>query len=194
MIRAIFFDFYSVWAPDKFEAYLAEAQAQNPHVALELQDVVNKYNLGLVDLAYVADSFRFKLSRPDIDTSIFKLEATDIPNTITDFMRGLHAHFVKLGVLGNLGKQEFKLLNNYNAQQQLFEVITGPIQLKTPLLSQETFVQALQAIGEPPKSCLLVSGHEDYLHFAGSLGLTALKFEGFPNLQQQLDQLLTTGS
>ena len=109
-------------------------------------------------------------------------------------MRNLHGHFVKLGVLANLGQQEFKLLTDLNAHTQLFEVITGPLplQMQAPLLSQDVFAAALQAIGEPPRSCLVVTGNPAYLSFAESLGITALPFEGFPKLQQTLEQLLTS--
>jgi FMN phosphatase YigB (HAD superfamily) len=194
MIRAIFFDFYSVWVPDIFSEYLALAPQRGPVVAGELQDIVNKYFMGEVTPAVVADSFRYKLARPDIDESQFTLKETDISPAVTNFMRNLHGHFVKLGVLANLGVQEYEILNSFNLHNPLFEVITGPLPLRmrAPLLSQEVFAQALQAIGEPPGSCLAVSGNPNYLQFAQSLGLAVLPFAGMPNLQQTLDQLLAS--
>jgi FMN phosphatase YigB (HAD superfamily) len=194
MIRAIFFDFYSVWVPDIFSEYLVMAQQHGPQVADELETVVAKYFQGEVSTSYVADSFRFKLSRPDIDTNQFTLRETDISPAVTDFMRNLHGHFVKLGLLANLGVQEYDILTSYNNRNQLFEVITGPLplQLKVPLLSQEVFVQALQAIGEPPRSCLIVTGNAAYRAFAESLGITTLPFAGLPKLQQSLEQLLAS--
>lgn len=194
MIRAIFFDFYSVWVPDIFSEYLSVAQQHGPIIADELQSVVNKYFQGEVDPTFVADSFRFKLSRPDIDVSQFTLKETDISPTVTEFMRNLHAHFVKLGVLANLGKQEYDILTSFNNHNQLFEVITGPYpqQIKKPLLSQEVFAKALQAIGEPPRSTLVVSGNPAYLQFAASLGIGTFQFAGLPNLEQALEQLLTS--
>jgi FMN phosphatase YigB (HAD superfamily) len=190
MVRAIFFDFYSVWAPDRLESYLEIARQQDPTVAAELQAVVDRYYFGELDIDYVADTIKFKLNRLDIGPDEFRLKETDISPRVIDFMRGLHAHFVKLGVLANLGKQEYELLNNFNNHNQLFEVVTGPIALQSPLLSQETFAKALQAIGEPPKSTLLVTGHEAYRQFAGRLGIATLQFKSFPELQRELDPLL----
>ncbi|HVA11334.1 MAG TPA: hypothetical protein VNG32_04185 [Candidatus Dormibacteraeota bacterium] len=194
MIRAIFFDFYSVWVPDVFSDYLAIAQQGGPAVAGELQSVVDKYFQGQITPDKVADSFRYKLSRPDIDSGIFTLRPDSISPAVTNFMRNLHGHFVKLGVLANLGPQEYKILSEYNKQNQLFEVITGPLplNLKAPLLSQDVFAQALQAIGEPPRSTLVVSGNAAYLQFAQSLGISALPFAGLPNLQQTLEQILSS--
>jgi FMN phosphatase YigB (HAD superfamily) len=191
MIRAVFFDFYSVWAPDKLSEYLAEAQQHGFDAADGIQQAFQNYYLGMSDITILVDTIRYKLNRPDIDPQQFVMQESDISPGVVDFMRGLHAHFVKLGVLANLGKQEYDILNSFNEHNQLFEVITGPITTKTPLLSQETFVKALQAIGEPPHSCLIVSGHDDYLRFAEGLGIATLKFEGFPKLKQALDQLLT---
>lgn len=192
MIRAIFFDFYGVWVPNRFSEYLAQAEQHGPEVVNELATVVSRYFQGEATPAEVADSFRFKLSRPDIDTEQFTLQESDISPVVTDFMRDLHGHFVKLGILANLGVQEYDLLTSFNKHNQLFEVITGPfpLGLKVPLLSQEVFVQALQAIGEPPRSCLIVTGNEAYQQFAEQLGIATLMFEGLPKLRQTLEQLV----
>jgi FMN phosphatase YigB (HAD superfamily) len=194
MIRAIFFDFYSVWVPDVFSEYVTLAQQHGPAAAGEVQAAVDKYFQGEVTPEHLANFLRFKLSRPDIDADQFILKAEAISPAVTNFMRNLHGHFVKLGVLANLGPQEYAILSEYNKQNQLFEVITGPLplHLKTPLLSQDVFAQALQAIGEPPRSTLVVSGSTAYLQFAQSLGIGALSFAGLPNLQQTLEQILTS--
>ena len=194
MIRAIFFDFYSVWVPDVFSEYVTLAQQHGPAVAGEVQAAFDKYFQGEVTPEHLADFLRFKLSRPDIDADQFILKEESISPAVTNFMRNLHGHFVKLGVLANLGPQEYKVLIDYNKQNQLFEVITGPLplHLKTSLLSQDVFAQALQAIGEPPRSTLVVSGSAAYLQFAQSLGIGALPFAGLPNLQQTLEQILTS--
>lgn len=194
MIRAIFFDFYSVWTPDQFLAYLAEARQQAPDAALALEVALQRYYFGEVDVEYLADTIRYKLNRPEVDASQLILREADILPPVIDFMRGLHAHFVKLGVFGNIGKQEYDLLTSFNNHNQLFEVITGPIKSQLALLSQPAFAEALQAIGEPPRSTLIVTGHEDYQRFTESLGIAAIKFESFPKLRQILDQILTSES
>jgi hypothetical protein len=192
MIRAIFFDFYSVWAEDKFALYIDETAKKNKELAAELQDVMQQYYFGSIDITQAVDNFRFKLNRPDIDFNDFALSEAGISPGLIDFLRELHGHFLKLGVLANLGVQEFKLLSDFNAHNQLLEVITGPLPQNIPveLLSQEVFAAALQQIGEPPKSTLAVSGHDDYLKFAGGLGMPTLRFEGFPKLRESIEQML----
>ncbi len=194
MIRAVFFDFYSVWVPDVFTDYLAEARQQNPAIAGELQAVVDKYFFGEANSAEVAEAFRSKLARPDIDANQFTLQETDISPAVIDLMHELHGRFVKLGVLANLGTREYEILTRFNAQNQVFEIIAGPLALRirAPLLSQDVFTTALRAIGEPPASCLVVSGNQNYLQFAQSIGVRALPFAGLPNLRQTLDQLLAS--
>lgn len=194
MIRAILFDFYGVWLPDIFANYLAEAQQQGFEVSDELQKTVNRYYHGLAGVEEVAGAFRFKLNRPDIDVQQFVLNENSIAPAIVDFMRGLHAHFVKLGVLANLGRQELDLLNNFNQHNQLFEVVSGPLALNLdkPLLDNEVFAQTLQNIGEPPQNCVVVTGSQEYQNFAAGLGMTVLPFAGFPKLKQDLDQMLAS--
>lgn len=196
MIRAVFFDFYTVWTPDRFSYYLAAAQMVGPEVYKEAYDTVNKYFHGETDINGVADFFRVRLGHPDITAELFKLSQESIAPAIIDLMRNLHAHFLKVGVLGNLGRQEVLLLNNFNEQNQLFEMIASPLSLQTkaPLLSREVFVKALNGIGEPPAQTLLVSGNPLILDFAKSLDINTLQFEGLPKLQTSLDQIATTGS
>lgn len=194
MIRAIFFDFYGVWVPDRFSEYLRQAEARGPVVTNELQGVVGRYFQGRATPAEVAQQFQIKLNRPDITAEQFTLLESDIAPEVGDFMRNLHGHFVKLGVLANLGVQEYRLLTSFNQHNQLFEVITGPMPLglNVPLVSQEVFAAALQAIGEPPQSCLVITGNASYRSFAESLGIRTMDFEGLPALRETLDQLLAS--
>ncbi len=192
MIRAIFFDFYSVWTPDRFQEYLLYAQPLGEKEYKALAEIVNKYYLGEVDLDYLTDVFRYKLGRRDIDKTSLTLHESDISPKVINLMRGLHGHFLKLGVLANLGTMELNVLQHFNATQALFEVIISPLSLglKTPLLSQQVFTKALQAIGEPPSSCLVVSGHDDYLSFASSHGMQTLRFTSFDQLIRSLGESL----
>lgn len=193
MIRAVLFDFYSVWLPDVFKNYLAEAQPRGPMVVSELEHVVHQYFRGQVGVEDVAGKFRYTLSRPDIDSSEFIVNERRISPAVADFMRELHGHFLKLGVLANLGQQEIMVLNDFNRRTQVFEVVASPLslQINAPLLSNDVFAKALQTIGEPPQSCLVITGSPDYETFALGLGMSVIKFAGFPALRQELNQRLS---
>lgn len=194
MIRAIFFDFYGVWLPDVFSEYLKEAEQQGPQVSDELVSLVSQYYHGKVSLGTLANSFRDRLNRPDITADALLLDQRNISPAIVSFMREMHEHFLKLGVLANLGVQEYKLLVDFNNTHQVLEVIAGPTPFHSdaPLLSQDIFSQALHAIGEPPTSCLAVSGNESYRHFAESLGMKVLPFEGAPKLRDSILQIIAS--
>src|SRR4051812_18359150 len=99
MIRAVFFDFYSVWAPDNLAEYLAEAQQLGFETADGVQQAFQDYYMGAIDINRLIDTIRFKLNRPDLDARQFVLRDSDISPKVVEFMRGLHAHFAKLGVL-----------------------------------------------------------------------------------------------
>jgi FMN phosphatase YigB (HAD superfamily) len=193
MIRAVLFDFYSVWLPDIFTEYLASAQQQDPALYAELNAAVEKYYQGEVDIVYVTDVFRYKLSDSTIDAQLFRFREQDISPEAITFMRNLHSHFIKLGILANLGKSEFGLLEELNKHNQLFELIACPasLQIRQPLLTREVFVAALNLIGEPPANCLIVTGNLDYSNFANSLGINTVKFDGFPELTEYMNYLLT---
>lgn len=194
MIRAVLFDFYGVWTPDIFAQYLTLAEQRGPQARDSLEQSIRQYFRGEIGVDDIAGAVRYTLSRPDIDSATFRLDVHNVAPAIASFMREMHEHFVKLGVLANLGAQEYELLNNFNNQNQVLEAIGGPLpyQMLEPLLSNEVFVRALQDIGEPPENCLVVSGSQDYLNFAATTGMTTVPFEGFPKLRDTLLQLVST--
>jgi hypothetical protein len=124
------------------------------------------------------------------------LNESSISPTIVDFIRNLHGHFVKIGILANLGNQEYELLKTFNEHNQLFEAIASPLslQLEDPLFSQAVFSKAIDGIGESNDSCLLVSGNPYFLDFAKTQGMSTLQFEGLTKLQQDLNLMLTQGT
>ncbi len=190
MIRAILFDFYGVWTPDVFNDYIAKADQQDPDLAVQLREVVNRYYVGFVDIEHVADRFKFLLEQPDLPLAIFKINQADISPNVIDFMRYLHGHFLKIGILANVGKQEQNLLSSFNEMHQLFESVTTSLDIGGSVLSQEGFVQALQAIGEPPASCLVVTRNIEYQKFAEGYGISVLHFQDFPLLRKSLENLI----
>jgi FMN phosphatase YigB (HAD superfamily) len=192
MIRAIFFDFYSVWTPDKMSYYLALAQQNGPETYKEMTDLVESYYHGKIDILQLADTLRVRLGHNDITDKIFYLDERNISPEIVNFMRDLHAHFLKLGVLADLGVQELKLLNEFNEHNQVLEVIASPLsfRLDVPLMSKEVFAQALNTIGEPLSNCLMVSGNIQLLAYARLLGMGTIQFEGFSKLKLSIDKLV----
>lgn len=194
MIRAIFFDFYSVWTPDKIGYYLAAGQLNGPEDYKILCDTVESYYLGKIDIKYLADTFKFKLGHPDLSEKMFELHEQNISSGIIDFMRSLHGHFFKLGVLANLGLQELKLINDFNLHNQIFEVIASPLsyKLNVPLQSKEMIDKALEDIQEPITNALYVSGNLPLLEFANFLGMAVIQFEGFDKLKSSIDKLISS--
>ncbi len=190
MLRGIFFDFYGVWAPDRFAESIAIAERANPALANEFREIVDKYFLGLIDLEFLTTNFRMKLGNPNIDVASFAPREADLLEGAVKFIQYLHTHFVKVGILANLGRLEYDLLRKLDSKFKLFESITGSCSLSTPLLNREVFVKAFQTIGEPKDACLIVTANEPYLKFAASLGIKTLKYEGFPKLSTSVEQLL----
>jgi FMN phosphatase YigB (HAD superfamily) len=118
-------------------------------------------------------------------------ESQTLPDVVS-FMRGLHGHFLKLGIVANLGTMEVDFLNRFNAAQALFEVIASPLSLGTsqPLLSREVFTEACKLIREYPDACLAVSGHDDYLAFAAKMGMQTIPFTTMRDLYGKLIERL----
>src|SRR5579875_3111608 len=145
MIRAVFFDFYSVWTPDRFSYYLANAQILSPEVYKELYDQIELYYHGVLSVEQIAHVIATKLGHPDVTVNQFALSESSISPEIVNFIRELHGHFLKIGILANLGNQEYNLLKQFNDHNQMFEAIACPLTIskELPLLSREVFTQAV---------------------------------------------------
>jgi FMN phosphatase YigB (HAD superfamily) len=196
MIRAIFFDFYSVWTPDKLSYYLYYSQLMSPTIHKEIHDAIANYYQGNLSLDDMTGTIRYKLGANDISADSFKLSANSISPEIAKFMQGLHGHFIKVGVLANLGPQEYEVLKQFNDTNLIIEAIISPysLNLKKPLLDQEVFTKAFEAVGETADSCLIISGNPYYLAYAELIGAQTLFFEGLEQLESSLDQLLAKDS
>jgi FMN phosphatase YigB (HAD superfamily) len=192
MIRAIFFDFYSVWTPDRFSYYLANAQLISPEAHKEMYDQIELYYHGTLSVEQIAQVIASKLGHPDVSVSQFSLSEGSISPDIVNFIRDLHAHFLKIGILANLGGQEYNLLKEFNEHNQMFEAIACPLTInpKLPLLSREVFSKAIEGIGEEVGDCLYISGNPYNLQFANLYGLSTLQFEGLSQLKAALNQVL----
>lgn len=195
MYRAIVFDFYSVWAPDRFALFIERAQRANPALTAELRELFQQYFNGMIEIQQVVDSIRYKFKTYGLacNPEELVLQERNVSEEIIHFIQYLHGHFLKVGVLADLGHQERAILENIHKQYDLFDTISSA-EPGNPLLSQPTFAKALQELGEPPENCLLISGHEDYLSFATGLGLPTLRFEGFPKLIAELRAQLETAA
>jgi FMN phosphatase YigB (HAD superfamily) len=192
MYRAILFDFYGVWGPDTFGFYIERAQREAPELVPEVQEVIHNYFLGLSDIKEVADSihYKFNIRGINMDTSDLYINENSASPEIIRFIQYLHGHFIKVGMLANLGKQERRLLTNLQQQFNLFDTITSPEALGLPLLSPEVFAKALNDIGEPPQDTLVISSNPGYLEFAQKYGIGTMKFEGFPKLVEDLKKMI----
>jgi FMN phosphatase YigB (HAD superfamily) len=188
MFRAIIFDFYGVWAPDNFALYIDRAAKITPESAAAVNESIQKYFQGLIEIQEVIDGIRYKFHMVgvDINAEDLRLDARNMTPEIIKFLQYLHGHFIKVGILAKLGNQERSLLEQLQKQYDLFDSLTSPDSVGEDLLSQAVFGRALQDIGEPPADCLVVSTSPDYIKFATSIGLQTHTFEGFPKLVETI--------
>jgi FMN phosphatase YigB (HAD superfamily) len=188
MIKAIFFDFHTVWKPDRLAYYLAMAEQYGPEVYESLYEIVEKYYHGAVQLEYVCDAIRIRLGQADVTVDQFKTTEADIAPSIVKLIQNLRAQYIKVGILANLGADEFDLLAKYTLANNVFDTVVCPISLSTPetLLSKEVFEGALRAIGEPPEQTMIISGNPYMVQFAASFNIYTMHFEGLNKLENNI--------
>jgi hypothetical protein len=188
MIKAIFFDFHTVWKPDRLAYYLAMAEQYGPEVYETLYEIVERYYHGAVQLDYVCDAIRIRLGQPNITADEFRTTEADIAPAIIKLVQNLRGQFIKVGILANLGADEFDLLAKYTLANNVFDTVVCPISLATPepLLSKGVFESALKAIAEVPEQTMIISGNPYMIQFAASFNIYTMHFEGLNKLETSL--------
>ena len=190
MIRAVIFDFFSVIMPDIYEPLIANAAQVSPELADSIKKEINQYLFGIYNLKELIRSLEIIFRTKEIPTASLKIDMSELPTEIIDIARQLHMHFLKVSIIGNIGNQEIELLTDFDKEKHEFELIAGPGNFGEPLLSNSFFESALNAIGEPPQNCLLISGHYDYIEFAKSIGLKTMHFTNYDIFNNEIWQYL----
>ncbi len=190
MIRAVLFDFYGVWTPDIFGKLATLAAEKDPSLLPELKEVEKKYFLGLSGIEATINSCRRVLKQLAPPVELFNLDTQAITTQLVEATHFLHSHFLKVSMMADVGWREYELLKDLNKKHQLFEAITVSLDMGESILNKGAFVQALQAIGEPPASCLVITNNETYQQVAESYGLRVLGFDDVPTFAQEVAQLI----
>ncbi len=190
MIKAVIFDFYSVFRPDLFEDFIQQAKNFSFDESGRVIDELNNYYLGISDINDLTDAIHIIFKSKEIKTTQLIMDKLTIPESFINLTHKLHTHFIKIGIAGNIGKQEIKFLNRFNEQNHQFDLIAGPLNYGELLLSQKFFEEYLYEIGEPPENCLLISGHRDYINFCKDLGMKTYIYDNFNELQLDIFNLL----
>ncbi len=188
MIRAVILDYFSVISPDIYEIFENEMSKQSTEVGAQIKDSLNQYYSGIINF----DSFVLNLEgifrTKTIATFFLKLYDSNIPPHVLYFAKNMHAHFLKVAIVGNIGEKEIDLLTKFDEYTKEVDLIAGPLTYGFPLMSEEFFKQALNDIGEPPEKCLLISKHLDYLSFGKKIGLKTYQFDNFNNLTKYIQK------
>lgn len=194
MIRAVIFDFYSVIVPDVFEAFEKKVLEEDEDASSKIKKQVDNYYMGLSTFEYLIGALEYISGNEEELTKYFRLTDSDIPPIFIEIVKALHLHFMKVGILGNMGEQEIDLLTKFNEQYQEFDLISGPATYGEPLLSEAFFKAALRDLGEPPQTCLLISGHQEYLNFAKQINMQTYGFVSFDDISRHLKEVVKTSS
>ena len=190
MIRAVVFDYYSVFRPDSYETFIEKAKELSAQERQLIQDEINNYYLGVSDIFKLIDAIQIIFKTRSIPVTQLMIDHLSIPESFVKLTKELHEHFYKVSIAGNIGSQEVEYLNRFNNQTKQFDIIAGPLNYGQPLLTEGFFESFLNELGEPPQNCLVISGHENYIDFCNKIGIRTYSYKNFDQLSSDVFQIL----
>ena len=190
MIRAVIFDYYSVFRPDYYESFVEKAKDLSVEESKMIQTEINNYYLGLSDIFKLIDAIQITFKTRSIPITQLIIDHLSIPESFIKLTKKLHEHFYKVCIAGNLGSQEIQYLNRFNEQTKQFDIIAGPLNYGESLLSEAFFESFLNELGEPPHNCLLISGHSEFIKFCKNIEMETYNYDNFNKLNKDILKIL----
>ena len=186
MLRAVIFDFFSVFREDIYQEFLDSAAGISDDVKSQVETALNNYYQGITSMKSLRSDLEIIYRTHDIPTEELLIEKLNIPDEFVNITKKLHMHFLKVILAGNFGEQEKKLLETFNNETKQFDSIITPANYGELLTSNKFFEGMLNEIGEPPQNCILISGHEDYINFASSIGMVTYLYTDYRSFFKEI--------
>ncbi len=190
MIRAVIFDFYGVVVPDIFSDFIRKVSENSDVDDNKLKEQVNKYYLGLENFDYITNALEYISATQDFPKDYFRLLPEDISPNFIKLVKKLHLHFLKVAIVGNMGSQAYEMLTNFDKDAHEFDLIASPSLYGEDLLSEQFFISALNELGAPLDSCLLISNNQAYLNFATKIKMQTRELLDFDSLNDYVEKLV----
>jgi len=196
VIRALVFDLGGVVIPFDFRRGYAAMEPHCSYPAAEIPkrirstDLVRRYESGQIDSrAFVAELSRVLDLRVSFDQFCSLWTAIFLPGTLIpeEFFQKLREHY-RLVALSNTNELHFgQVEQNYPIIRQ-FDHLVLSYRVGCAKPDRRIYEEAIAKTGCNASECLFIDDVEAYVEGARATGMEAIRFEGFPQLAEELSR------
>lgn len=189
MVKAVIFDCFGVLITDAIDAMVSEIRETKPNEAQEILSILTAAARGQMSRQHASEAIStiFGLT---MDEYVSRVQAAEVKNDrLLDYIVKLRQTY-KTAMLSNVSIGGLAARFTQEELDRCFEqvVASGDIGYAKP--EPEAYEIAAQRLGVRLEECVFIDDREEYCEGARAVGMQAIRYEDFVQMQRELEATL----
>jgi len=189
MVKAIIFDCFGVLITDALAGMVAEVRKLRPEVADEIVAIVGLASKGLVARQESSEKIAglLGISTPEYIDRVKNGEAKNQP--LLDYIAELRGKY-KTGMLSNISIGGLAARFDVGELDKYFDAVVASGDIGYAKPEAQAYEIVADRLSVRLDQCVFIDDREDYCEGAKGVGMKAILYESFEQMERELDQLI----
>lgn len=189
MIKAVIFDCFGVLITDALEAMVAEIRETKPNEAREIVSILMAASKGQISRQHASEAVS-TIFGMTMDEYINRVQNAEVKNIeLLEYITELRGTY-KTALLSNVSIGGLDARFDKQELARCFDevVASGDIGFAKP--EPEAYEIAADRLGVRLEECVFIDDREEYCEGARSIGMQAIRYQGFEGMKRELEAML----
>lgn len=189
MIKAVIFDCFGVLITDALEAMVAEIRETKPNEAREIVSILMAASKGQISRQHASEAVS-TIFGMTMDEYINRVQNAEVKNIeLLEYITELRGTY-KTALLSNVSIGGLDARFDKQELARCFDevVASGDIGFAKP--EPEAYEIAADRLGVRLEECVFIDDREEYCEGARSVGMQAIRYQGFEGMKRELEAML----
>lgn len=189
MIKAVIFDCFGVLITDALEAMVAEIRETKPNEAREIVSILMAASKGQISRQHASEAVS-TIFGMTMDEYINRVQNAEVKNIeLLEYITELRGTY-KTALLSNVSIGGLDARFDKQELARCFDevVASGDIGFAKP--EPEAYEIAADRLGVRLEGCVFIDDREEYCEGARSVGMQAIRYQGFEGMKRELEAML----
>lgn len=189
MIKAIIFDCFGVLISDALEAIVSELRDKQPEMAQEIVATINAASKGQITRQESSDKVASLLGIAT-DEYISRIKNGEVKNQqLLDYIAALRKDY-KTALLSNISIGGLTLRFSPEELDKYFDAVVASGEIGYAKPEAQAYEITADRLGLRLNECVFIDDREDYCQGAITVGMQAILYKDFGNMEVELVELL----
>jgi HAD superfamily hydrolase (TIGR01509 family) len=189
MIKAVIFDCFGVLITDALEAMVAEIRETKPNESREIVSILMAASKGQISRQHASEAVS-TIFGMTMDEYINRVQNAEVKNIeLLEYITELRGTY-KTALLSNVSIGGLDARFDKQELARCFDevVASGDIGFAKP--EPEAYEIAADRLGVRLEECVFIDDREEYCEGARSVGMQAIRYQGFEGMKRELEAML----